>query len=337
MKVLHIGKQGNLQRFAAADGFLRSLELTDLKPGLPVKEYLDQAGDADFIVVDAISSFPGELIKQMPNLKVIHSEGVAYNAIDLKAADEYGVYVCNAKGMNAMAVAEQAVLLMVGMLRNMVVNDAAVRNGHQIETKEGYMQNGNLYELADCSVGLVGFGDIAQKTAHLLKAYGVKEIYYYKRHRLDLEQEQQFGVQYRELDDLLASSRIVSLHLPVTDATMHMADQDFFAKMQPGSYLVNTARGELVDDAALIEALKSGRLAMAGLDTLDHEPVLKNHPLLNQSSGITRRLLLSPHIGGITAASFYRGYAMIDEDLRLIAQGRKPKRVVNHPQIHESK
>ncbi|MGE9967306.1 NAD(P)-dependent oxidoreductase [Limosilactobacillus mucosae] len=311
--------------------------MVDLKSDLPVEEYLRQAGDADFIIVDAITTISDELIRQMPNLLVIHSEGVAFNAIDLKAADECGVYVCNAKGMNAMAVAEQAVLLMVGMLRNMVVNDAAVRNGHQIETKEGYMQNGNLYELADCSVGLVGFGDIAQKTAHLLKAYGVKEIYYYKRHRLDPEQEQQFGVQYRELDDLLASSRIVSLHLPVTDATMHMADHDFFAKMQPGSYLVNTARGELVDDAALIEALKSERLAMAGLDTLDHEPVLKNHPLLNQSSGITRRLLLSPHIGGITAASFYRGYAMIDEDLRLIAQGRKPKRVVNHPQIHESK
>ena len=311
--------------------------MVDLKSDLPVEEYLRQAGDADFIIVDAITTISDELIRQMPNLLVIHSEGVAFNAIDLKAADECGVYVCNAKGMNAMAVAEQAVLLMVGMLRNMVVNDAAVRNGHQIETKEGYMQNGNLYELADCSVGLVGFGDIAQKTAHLLKAYGVKEIYYYKRHRLDPEQEQQFGVQYRELDDLLASSRIVSLHLPVTDATMHMADHDFFAKMQPGSYLVNTARGELVDDAALIEALKSERLAMAGLDTLDHEPVLKNHPLLNQSSGITRRLLLSPHIGGITAASFYRGYAMIDEDLRLITQGRKPKRVVNHPQIHESK
>ena len=307
--------------------------MVDLKSDLPVEEYLRQAGDADFIIVDAITTISDELIRQMPNLLVIHSEGVAFNAIDLKAADECGVYVCNAKGMNAMAVAEQAVLLMVGMLRNMVVNDAAVRNGHQIETKEGYMQNGNLYELADCSVGLVGFGDIAQKTAHLLKAYGVKEIYYYKRHRLDPEQEQQFGVQYRELDDLLASSRIVSLHLPVTDATMHMADHDFFAKMQPGSYLVNTARGELVDDAALIEALKSERLAMAGLDTLDHEPVLKNHPLLNQSSGITRRLLLSPHIGGITAASFYRGYAMIDEDLWLAAQGQEPKRVVNHPQI----
>lgn len=311
--------------------------MVDLKSDLPVEEYLRQAGDADFIIVDAITTISDELIRQMPNLLVIHSEGVAFNAIDLKAADECGVYVCNAKGMNAMAVAEQAVLLMVGMLRNMVVNDAAVRNGHQIETKEGYMQNGNLYELADCSVGLVGFGDIAQKTAHLLKAYGVKEIYYYKRHRLDPEQEQQFGVQYRELDDLLASSRIVSLHLPVTDATMHMADHDFFAKMQPGSYLVNTARGELVDDQALIEALKSEKLAMAGLDTLDHEPVQSDHPLLNLPFEIAQRLLFSPHIGGITAASFYRGYAMIDEDLRLIAQGRKPKRVVNHPQIHESK
>ncbi len=334
MKILHIGKQGNLQRFAAAEGFLNSLDLVDLKPDLPVEEYLNQAGDADFVIVDAITAIPGELIRQMPNLLAIHSEGVAFNAIDLKAADECGVYVCNAQGMNAMAVAEQTILLMVGMLRNVVVNDAAVRAGHQIEAKENYMQNGSLHELADCSVGLIGFGNIARQTARLLKAYQVKNIYYYKRHRLDPAQEQQYGVHYRELDDLLVQSQIVSLHLPVTKATRHMADQTFFAKMQPGSYLVNTARGELVDDAALIEALKSGHLAMVGLDTLDHEPVLKNHPLLNQPRSIASRLLFSPHIGGITAASFYRGYAMIDEDLRLAAQGQEPKRVVNHPQNH---
>lgn len=333
MKILHIGKQGNLQRFAAADGFLNSLDLVDLKPDLPVEEYLSQAGDADFIVADAIAAVPGALIRQMPNLLAIHSEGVAFNAIDLKAADECGVYVCNAQGMNAMAVAEQTILLMVGMLRNIVVNDAAVRAGHQIEAKENYMQNGSLHELADCSVRLIGFGNIAQQTARLLKAYQVEHVYYYQRHRLDPAQEQQYGVHYRELDDLLAQSQIVSLHLPVTKATRHMADQTFFAKMQPGSYLVNTARGELVDDAALIEALKSGHLAMAGLDTLDHEPVLKNHPLLNQPRSISSRLLFSPHIGGITAASFYRGYAMIDEDLWLVAQGQEPKRVVNHPQI----
>ena len=333
MKILHIGKQGNLQRFAAADGFLNSLDLVDLKPDLPVEEYLNQAGDADFVIVDAITAITGELIRQMPNLLAIHSEGVAFNAIDLKAADECGVYVCNAQGMNAMAVAEQTILLIVGMLRNIVVNDSAVRAGHQIETKENYMQNGSLHELADCSVGLICFGNIARRTARLLKAYQVENVYYYQRHRMDSVQEQQYGVQYRELDDLLAQSQIVSLHLPVTETTRHMADRAFFAKMQPGSYLVNTARGELVDDAALIEALKSGHLAMAGLDTLDHEPVLKDHPLLNQPRSIASRLLFSPHIGGITAASFYRGYAMIDEDLQLVAQGQKPKRIVNHPQI----
>lgn len=333
MKILHIGKQGNLQRFAPANGFLNSLDLVDLKPGLPLEEYLSQAGDADFIVADAIAAVPGALIRQMPNLLAIHSEGVAFNAIDLQAADECGAYVCNAQGMNAIAVAEQTILLMVGMLRNIVVNDAAVRAGHQIEAKENYMQNGSLHELADCSVGLIGFGNIARQTARLLKAYQVENVYYYQRHRMDSVQEQQYGVQYRELDDLLAQSQIVSLHLPVTETTRHMADRAFFAKMQLGSYLVNTARGELVDDEALIEALKTGHLAMAGLDTLDHEPVLKDHPLLNQPQSIASRLLFSPHIGGITAASFYRGYAMIDEDLRLVAQGQEPKRVVNHPQI----
>ncbi|CAM3156465.1 hypothetical protein LM011_01980 [Limosilactobacillus mucosae] len=204
--------------------------MVDLKSDLPVEEYLRQAGDADFIIVDAITTISDELIRQMPNLLVIHSEGVAFNAIDLKAADECGVYVCNAKGMNAMAVAEQTILLMVGMLRDVVANDAAVRNGHQIEAKGAYIQNASLLELAGCSVGLIGFGDIARKTAGLLKAYGVKNIYYYKRHRLDPEQEQQYGVQYRELDDLLAQSRIVSLHLPVTKATWQMADQAFFPK-----------------------------------------------------------------------------------------------------------
>ena len=93
MKILHIGKQGNLQRFAAADGFLNSLDLVDLKPDLPVEEYLSQAGDADFIVADAIAAVPGALIRQMPNLLAIHSEGVAFNAIDLKAADECGAII----------------------------------------------------------------------------------------------------------------------------------------------------------------------------------------------------------------------------------------------------
>ena len=330
MKILHIGKRGNLQRFTQTSSILRTMTLVDVPMNEPVSAYLKDGADADFIIADAMAPVTGELIRSMQNLKLIHSEGVAYNSFDLEAADACGVYVCNSKGMNAVAVAEQAVLLMVGMLRNVVQGDAAVRAGHQIEMKEGYMVRSDLRELSEFSIGLIGYGDIARETARLVRAYGVSTIYYNKRHRLSPEEEKAQGVIYKPVDELLKASGIVSLHLPVNAKTTHFANRRFFDLMQPGSYLVNTARGELVDDQALIDALASGKLAMAGLDTLDGEPVRKDHPLLNQPEAIEKKLLLSPHVGGITAQSFVRSYAMADEDVRTFLEGRRPKRVVNH-------
>ena len=331
MKVLHIGKKGNMERFSAPDSLLSTVDTVDLPMGLPVPEYLAAAGDADFIITDAIGKIPGELIRQMPNLKSIHSEGVAFNAIDLAAADACHVCVCHSKGMNAMAVAEQTILLMTGMLRDVVGGDAAVRKGRQIQVKEAYMQAGNLHELADFSIGLVGYGDIARCVARLLRVYGVQHIAYCKRHPLTAAQEAAEGVHFLPLDDLLAQSQIVSLHLPVTPETTHMADRAFFHRMQTQSYFVNTSRGELVDDAALLEALADGTLCMAGLDTLDQEPVASSHPLLQAPPALQKRLLLSPHIGGITASSFRRSYQMIWEDIAAVAAGRVPARTVNHP------
>ena len=330
MKILHIGKRGNLQRFTQKSSILRTMTLVDVPMNEPVSAYLKEGADADFIIADAMAPVTGELIRSMPNLKLIHSEGVAYNSFDLEAADACGVYVCNSKGMNAVAVAEQAVLLMVGMLRNVAQGDAAVRAGHQIEMKEGYMVRSDLRELSEFSIGLIGYGDIARETARLVRAYGVSTIYYNKRHRLSPEEEKAQGVIYKPVDELLKASGIVSLHLPVNAETTHFANRRFFELMQPGRYMVNTARGELVDDQALIDALASGKLAMAGLDTLDGEPVQKDHPLLNQPEAIEKKLLLSPHVGGITAQSFVRSYAMADEDIRTFLEGRRPKRVVNH-------
>ena len=330
MKILHIGKRGNLQRFTQKSSILRTMTLVDVPMNEPVSAYLKEGADADFIIADAMAPVTGELIRSMQNLKLIHSEGVAYNSFDLEAADACGVYVCNSKGMNAVAVAEQAVLLMVGMLRNVAQGDAAVRAGHQIEMKEGYMVRSDLRELSEFSIGLIGYGDIARETARLVRAYGVSTVYYNKRHRLSPEEEKAQGVIYKPVDELLKASGIVSLHLPVNAKTTHFANRRFFDLMQPGSYLVNTARGELVDDQALIDALASGKLAMAGLDTLDGEPVRKDHPLLNQPEAIEKKLLLSPHVGGITAQSFVRSYAMADEDVRTFLEGRRPKRVVNH-------
>lgn len=327
MKILHIGKKGNPERFSNPDSLIKDAEIVDLPKDLPAEEYLAKACDCEHIIVDAITEVPAALINALPFLKSIHSEGVAYNKIDLKAAKNNQVIVCHSAAMNASAVAEQTLLLMSGLLKNVIVNDLAVRNGEQITVKEAYMQQSNLYELADCSVGLIGFGNIAQAVAKLLKAYGVSHIYYYKRNKLTDDMEKALDVEYLPLPELLERSDIVSLHLPVTDETEKIADSRFFSQMKKGAYFVNTSRGELVDDAALAEALRNGQLTMAGLDTMNQEPVQKDNYLLTLPE-ISSKLILSPHIGGITASSFRRSYQMIWEDIDTVRRGEIPSRAV---------
>ena len=327
MKILHIGKKGNPERFSNPDSLIKDAEIVDLPKDLPAEEYLAKACDCEHIIVDAITEVPAALINALPFLKSIHSEGVAYNKIDLKAAKNNQVIVCHSAAMNASAVAEQTLLLMSGLLKNVIVNDLAVRNGEQITVKEAYMQQSNLYELADCSVGLIGFGNIAQAVAKLLKAYGVSHIYYYKRNKLTDDMEKALDVEYLPLPELLERSDIVSLHLPVTDETEKIADSRFFSQMKKGAYFVNTSRGELVDDAALAEALRNGQLTMAGLDTMNQEPVQKDNYLLTLPE-ISSKLILSPHIGGITTSSFRRSYQMIWEDIDTVRRGEIPSRAV---------
>lgn len=327
MKILHIGKKGNPERFSKPDSPIKNFEIINMPAGLSTDEYLNKCFECEHIIADAIAEVPSGLINAMPFLKSIHSEGVAYNKIDLKAAKKNNIIVCHSVAMNASAVAEQTILLMDGLIKNILINDNAVRNGNQITVKEAYMQNGNLYELSDCSIGLVGFGNIAKATAKLLNAYGVEHIYYYKRNKLQDEEELFFNVEYKPLSELLELSDIVSLHLPVTPYSEKIANADFFSQMKKGSYFVNTARGELVDDKALASALISGHIKMAGLDTMNSEPVSKDNYLLTIPQ-IKDRLLLSPHIGGITASSFRRSYSMIWEDIETVRNGEIPKRAV---------
>ncbi|MGN0316172.1 MAG: NAD(P)-dependent oxidoreductase [Fusicatenibacter sp.] len=328
LKVLHVGKAGNMERYAADPGLMDTIELVDLPMGLPAEQYLRCAADAQVIVADAMAAITKEVINGMPELKMIHSEGVGYNGIDLNAASGKRVFVCNCQGMNASAVAEQTILLMLGVLRDVKNGDQAVYDGNQIIKKENYMKQGNLLELADCQVGLIGFGDIAKSLAKLLNAFHAK-VYYYKRTPETKETEKEYGASYLLLDELLSTCNMISMHVPATENTYHMANDAFFEKMQDGSYFINTARGEVADSAAIVRALKSGKLAMAGLDTLEFEPVQTDHILVNQPEEIQRKLLFSPHIGGITASSFRRGYAMIWKAIRDVADGKTPLHVVN--------
>lgn len=328
MKLLHIGKYGNVEQYSPEIDLVRDFEIIDMPSGLLEEEYLAKAKDAEYIVADAMAMVSDKLIRQMPKLKLIHSEGVGFNYFDTATAKENQVYVCNCKGMNDKAVAEQTILLMIGMLRDVCNGNQAVLDGNQITVKENYMKKGNLMELSDCTVGLIGFGDIAKALAKLLNTFHVK-TYYYKVTKAPSEIEKEYNVSYMELDDLLRTCNMISLHAPVTSQTKHMVNESFLNKMQEGSYLVNTARGELIESEALIGALKSGKLKMAGLDTIEGEPVQTNHILVNQPKEIRNKIIFSPHIGGITASSFRRGYAIIWSNIQRVCIGQKPSHVVN--------
>lgn len=331
MKLLHIGSEKNMEQYTERSAFTEGVQKISMPAGLPVSNYMDAMGDAEVMIADATAEIPGELIERMEQLKLIHSEGVAYNKIDVSSADKKGIFVCNCAGMNAGAVAEQTVFLMQGVLKDVINNDRAVRNGHQIEVKERYMAESNLKELADCKVGLIGMGNIGKCTAQLLEAYHA-QTFYWQRNRLKPELEEMYHVVWAGTKEkLLQECDMISLHLPVTAQTEKMCDDEFFNHMKKGSCLINTSRGELVDDRALVNAIRSGKLLMAGLDTLNHEPVRKEHFLLNQPEEIASHLLFSPHIGGITASSFRRGYKIIWENVQRVYEGKKPQNVVNLP------
>ena len=326
MKLLVIGDERRFAKFLPDLDIVRQVEAVVVGRGTPDDEIVARVGDADFIVADAISPVGPRLMDAFPDLKLVHSEGVAYNAIDVAAAEERGIVVCNCAGMNAGAVAEQAVLLMLACLRHVVEADAAVRSGRQIQLKERLMVEG-IRELGDCTVGLVGLGAIAVATAERLRAFGC-DVVYWNRHRRPPEEEARLGVRYLPLDELAGACDVVSLHVPVTPETENLVDAAFLGRMKSDAVLVNTARGEIVDQRALAAALEAGAIGAAGLDTLSPEPVTVDHPLVQLSGSAADRLVLSPHIGGVTEGAFRRAWTTIWTNIARVAAGEQPVNVV---------
>ena len=327
MKLLVIGNEERTRKYLPRMPLVEKVDIVVAVRGTDDEDMLAMAADADFIMADAISTVSAHLMENMPNLKLVHSEGVAYNAIDIEAARRLGVTVCNNAGVNAGGVAEQTVLLMLACLRDVINADTAVREGRQIETKERMMVEG-VRELGDCTVGFIGFGAIAQATAKRLSAWGCPMLYS-KRHRLPVDIEASLGVEMASIEDIARTCDIVSIHVPVTDDTRGMIDDAFFALMKESAILVNTARGEIVDNDALARALENDAIAGAGLDVIAPEPVLPDNPLLNLSEAAARKLVLSPHVGGITEGTFYRAHRNVWRNIERVINGDEPVNVVS--------
>lgn len=327
IKICVLGEKAYYERILPDNPYLAGDSCLFLGHDATDDEVVAAMPDAEVLLVDAITPVTANLIERLPKLRLVNSEGVAFDKIDLESAAAHGVYVCNNQGMNAGAVAEQTILLMLGLLRGVVAGDAAVRAGRQMEVKMRGMRDG-IADLADCTVGIVGLGCIGQATAERLEAFGT-HVVYTGRTRKDPALEAELGVSYVALDEMLPQCDFVSIHCAVTPQTTGMVDDAFLAKMRPDAYLVNTARGEIVDNGALARALVAGTLAGAGLDTVYPEPVTTDNVLLNLPPEAAGRILFSPHVGGITTGSMRRGQTHMWDNVARIERGERPTCIVN--------
>ncbi len=249
-----------------------------------------------------------------PRLRLVHKLGAGVNTIDVAAATELGIAVANMPGANAPSVAEGTVLLMLAALRRLTALDRAVRQGAGWPTDPQLGET--VRDIGGCTVGLVGYGNIAQRVGRIVTAMGATVLH------TSTGDDGRPG--WRPLAELLNGSDIVSLHLPLTAQTRHLLGREALERMKPGAVLVNTSRGAVVDEAALVDALRGGRLAAAGLDVFEVEPVKPGNPLLNLPN-----VVLTPHVTWYTADTMRRYLTEAVANCRRLRDGEPLRHVVN--------
>ena len=249
-----------------------------------------------------------EVVAAAPRLRLVQKIGVGVNTIDLEAARRRGIAVCNMPGTNTQAVAEMTLLLMLGALRRVSQLDAATRAGRGWELPD-HLQD-RCGEVRGRTVGLVGYGAVPSRLAPVLQAMGARVLFASRSGKPNAVGER------RPLADLLAESDVVSLHVPLTSDTERMIDADAIGRMKPGAVIVNTARGGLIDEAALIEALRTGRLGAAGLDVFEPEPTPAGSALLALDN-----VVCTPHLAWLTRETLERSVAVAVENCRRLAAG----------------
>lgn len=267
------------------------------------KELLAAVADADALVVRNRTQVNAEVLAAAPALKVVGRLGVGLDNIDTGACAARHVEVIPATGANALAVAEYVIATTMVLLRGSYLSSAEVAGGQWPRTR---MSSGR--ETAGKTLGLVGFGGIGRLTARLARSLGMWVIAHDPMIADDAPVWRETGVASRSLDALMAEADVVSLHVPLTDDTRHLIDTRRIDTMKRGAVLIDTARGGIVNEAALAAALRSGRLGGAALDVFAEEPLPAGSPLAEVPN-----LILTPHIGGVTLESNARVSSMIAE------------------------
>lgn len=303
---------GELSKEMAPQGF-DLVVVSDNDPG-----YKAALADAKYMVCYPNVALSTAFYAAAPKVKLVQLLSAGYDAVDLIAAKGAKVPVSNNGGANAISVAEHAIMLMLTVSRRVVWQHANVSGGR-------WRGNGPapaMYELYDKTLGIVGLGTIGKKVARLAKAFGMR-VTYYDIARLSEEEEDKIGVKFRLLRELLRTSDFVSLNVPLNAATRHMIGAEQLALMKPTAILVNTCRGPVIDEKALIKALSERKIFGAGLDVFDQEPPPANNPLL-QLDNVT----LTAHFAGPTSDNHVARFRNAFDNVQRVERGEAPLWVV---------
>ncbi len=290
-------------------------ELIVVDPGTP--EFYKEATDAEYYLGLA-RQMGGEFFRSAPKLKLVQLLSAGYDRVDVEAARKAKVPVANNGGANAIAVSEHAILLMLAVLKRLVSFHNDVVAGKWRPS----IADPPVYEMSGRTLGIVGLGNIGKKVARRAAAFDMR-VQYYDIARLSEDQEDALGVRFVLFTELLRTSDIVSLHVPLDDTTRNLIGARELAMMKKSAVIINTCRGPVIDESALYKALKDRQIAAAGLDVMVEEPPSPNHPLFTLPN-----VTLTPHSAGPTwenwTARFRNGF----DNIERVAAGRAPKWVI---------
>ncbi|WP_372724937.1 2-hydroxyacid dehydrogenase [Novipirellula sp.] len=295
------------------------LTMNDEDRSLSKQELLEGLQGVDGLLCQLTDIIDDEVLASNPNLKVVSNYAVGFNNVDVAAATKRKIAVTNTPGVLSDSTADMAWALMFAVARRVVEGDRFVRGGHW----QGWAPLQYLgLDISGSTLGLVGLGRIGRAMIQRAKGFDMK-VLYWNRTRMESGEERKLGVEYVELDQLLAQSDFVSLHVALTEGTKHLIDERRLGQMKPTAYLINTARGPVVDEKALLRALQTNSIAGAGLDVFENEPEIE--PGLFQLDNA----VLAPHLGSATIATRTKMGELAVENCLAGCTGKRPANLVN--------
>lgn len=317
MKKIVVGRDVRVME----EDFARMQEVAQVTvlPDHSEKALLAEARDVDTLLVGHKPYVNRSVIERAVRLKHVARKGVGVDNIDVQAATERGILVSNTSEMSADSVSEFTMSLLLSIAKNIPRCDRAVREGRWEERSDLVLQN---IELNGKVHGIVGLGRIGNRVAARCKAFGMR-VLYYKRNR-DVQCEKSMGVEYVPFETLIKESDSISLHIPLTKETINLFDKAQFESMKRTALLINQARGQVVNEEALVEALKEGKIGGYATDVFVNEPPDPKSELLR-----FKNVVVSPHVAGSTPESRVRSSRVVTEDIIKVIRGDLPKNLVN--------